>query len=395
MTADDLSLALLGASLALSLVVALVALAVPGLARAVRVALVALALAGAAHNLHAGPALALLPRAAAPLLLVASAAGVVLLWGLVRLLFEPALPVRRVAGQAAAWWGAGVVLPVAASAAFPAVRWAGPAIAVVALALVGHLFAVLLRGREDDLDSYRRRMRGLLAGGGGLYVAAVLAAHALGALDGRPAEAAMAQSIAQIVFKLAWIGLAIGHPSPLQRLYDTTHHKPPVPGSALHAAPEAPGDEAADGPAWPSVAEAQAARHAERILAAMAEEGLYRQPGLSIGRLADHLGLPEHRVRALINGPLGFKNYSAFLNHFRLAEVARRLRDPAEAHLPILSIALDVGYGSLAPFNRAFREAFGGTPSDFRRAGAPDGGPSNPQEDASIPKPIGPAPASR
>lgn len=380
MTLPDLTLTLLGASLALSLVVAVVALVVPGLALAVRAALVALSLAGAAHNLQA-----VLPRGLQPLLLAASAAGVVLLWLLVRLLFEPGLPVRRAVGQAAAWFGAGIVLPVAAGAAFPAVRWAGPAILGVAAVLLVHLFLVLLRGRQDDLDPYRRRMRLLLAGGGGLYVAAVLAAHALGALEGRPVEAAMGQSAAQIVFKLAWIALAIGHPSPLQRLYDTSHLKPPSPGSALTAPEETP--EAAL--ALPSVAQAQASRHAERILVAMAEESLYRQPGLSIGRLADHLGLPEHRVRALINGPLGFKNYSAFLNHFRLAEVARRLRDPGEAHLPILSIALDVGYGSLAPFNRAFREAYGCTPSDFRRGGA-----SNPRESASFPESIGPGAAS-
>lgn len=390
MTSPDLTLTLLGASLALSLVVAVVALSAAGLAVAVRVSLVALALAGAAHNLHAGPALAMLPRWAAPLLLAAAASGVVLLWVLVRLLFEPGLPVRRVAGQAAAWFGVGIALPVAASVAWPAARWAGPAITVVALALVGHLFGVLLRGRQDDLDPYRRRMRLLLAGGGGLYVAAVLAAHALGALEGRPVEAAMVQCGVQIVFKLAWIALAIGHPSPLQRLFDTSHLQPPAPGSPLHlASPASQAEAATAGQAVPSVAEAQAARHAERILAAMESEGLYRQPGLSIGRLADHLGLPEHRVRALINGPLGFRNYSAFLNHFRLAEVARRLRDPAEAHLPILSIVLDVGYGSLAPFNRAFREAYGCTPSDFRRGGA-----SNLQEEASIPESIGPDAAS-
>lgn len=89
MTSPDLTLTLLGASLALSLVVAVVALSAAGLAVAVRVSLVALALAGAAHNLHAGPALAMLPRWAAPLLLAAAASGVVLLWVLVRLLFEP------------------------------------------------------------------------------------------------------------------------------------------------------------------------------------------------------------------------------------------------------------------------------------------------------------------
>ncbi|WP_371070074.1 helix-turn-helix domain-containing protein [Salmonella enterica] len=42
------------------------------------------------------------------------------------------------------------------------------------------------------------------------------------------------------------------------------------------------------------------------------------------------------------------------------------LADPAQREVPILTIALDAGFGSLGPFNRAFREAEGMTPSEFR-----------------------------
>ena len=48
-------------------------------------------------------------------------------------------------------------------------------------------------------------------------------------------------------------------------------------------------------------------------------------------------------------------------------EVAARLANPAEATVAITTIALDAGYASLGPFNRAFRDAFGVTPSAFRR----------------------------
>ena len=75
-------------------------------------------------------------------------------------------------------------------------------------------------------------------------------------------------------------------------------------------------------------------------------------------------------MRSVVNGHLGFRNYTAFVNHFRLREVAARLRSPDDAHLPILTIALEAGYASIGPFNRAFREAYGMTPTDYRRTPA-------------------------
>lgn len=95
---------------------------------------------------------------------------------------------------------------------------------------------------------------------------------------------------------------------------------------------------------------------------------IYRQPGLSIGALADKLDVPEHRLRALVNQRLGYRNFSAFLNEHRIADAQAWLGDPARVDLPVLTIAMDLGYGSLAPFNRAFRDATGLTPTDYRRA---------------------------
>ncbi len=92
----------------------------------------------------------------------------------------------------------------------------------------------------------------------------------------------------------------------------------------------------------------------------------YRRPKLSIRSLADELGLPEYRLRKLIHEQLGFRNFNAFLHHYRLREACEMLSDPAQARTPILTIALTVGYQSINTFNRAFRENFGETPSTFR-----------------------------
>jgi AraC-like DNA-binding protein len=109
----------------------------------------------------------------------------------------------------------------------------------------------------------------------------------------------------------------------------------------------------------------------EKLTAAM-KEGVYREAGLSIARLAERLETPEHRLRALINQRLGYRNFSAFLNHHRINEARAKLVDKDHVDLPVLTIAMDLGYNSLPTFNRAFRSETGTTPTDFRRLGLSD-----------------------
>ncbi len=94
---------------------------------------------------------------------------------------------------------------------------------------------------------------------------------------------------------------------------------------------------------------------------------VYREAGLTIASLAKRLNMPEYRLRRLINVQLGFRNFNQMLHAYRVADASEALADPAQRRLPILSIALSVGYQSINPFNRAFRELKGTTPSAFRQ----------------------------
>ncbi|GAB4348570.1 MAG: helix-turn-helix domain-containing protein [Oricola sp.] len=95
-------------------------------------------------------------------------------------------------------------------------------------------------------------------------------------------------------------------------------------------------------------------------------EGVYLNSGLTIGELATLMDIPEHRLRRLINKGLGYRNFAAFINDHRIEEAKRRLARPETARDQITSLAFDLGYSSLAPFNRAFRERIGMSPSQFR-----------------------------
>lgn len=108
-------------------------------------------------------------------------------------------------------------------------------------------------------------------------------------------------------------------------------------------------------------------RLAEALHRAMQDEHAYRIEGLTVRGLADRLSVPEYRLRRVINRRLGHRNFNVFVNSFRLDEATAALSDPRRRSLPILTIALEAGFQSIGPFNRAFRESTGQTPSEFRR----------------------------
>jgi AraC-like DNA-binding protein len=99
---------------------------------------------------------------------------------------------------------------------------------------------------------------------------------------------------------------------------------------------------------------------------AFVEQHVHRDGELTVSSLAQKLAMPEYRLRKLIHEELGYRNFNALLHDYRIAEASRDLSDPAKNSLPILTIALTVGYNSINPFNRAFRAAKGMTPSAFR-----------------------------
>jgi len=111
---------------------------------------------------------------------------------------------------------------------------------------------------------------------------------------------------------------------------------------------------------------------AQRVVEAMRVQQLWRRERLGIGELAEALGAQEYRLRRAVNRHLGYRNFNEFLHDYRLRAAAGRLADRAQDHLPVLSIALDCGYGSIGPFNRAFKARYGVTPTQFRAQSSAD-----------------------
>jgi len=104
-----------------------------------------------------------------------------------------------------------------------------------------------------------------------------------------------------------------------------------------------------------------------QIEAAMRNE-IWRQEGLTVSGLARHVAAPEHQVRNAINQVLGHRNFPSFINQARIAAAKAQLSGPESAGTSVQEVAYSVGFSSIGPFNRAFRDATGQSPSDFRNA---------------------------
>ncbi len=117
-----------------------------------------------------------------------------------------------------------------------------------------------------------------------------------------------------------------------------------------------------------------------KLRSAMEQEHAYRTEGLTIALLAKKLDTQEHVLRKAINQHLGFRNFNEFLNSHRIREAAQRLRSDKDQRVPILTIALEVGYGSIGPFNRAFKASMRMTPTEYRAAGRADPAVAPPRE---------------
>ncbi len=107
---------------------------------------------------------------------------------------------------------------------------------------------------------------------------------------------------------------------------------------------------------------------ATRLKSLLVDEEPYTASNFSVATLSQRLREPEYKVTRAITGPLGFANFNRLANHFRIERAKQLLRDPSTRDQTILAIALDSGFGSIGPFNRAFKSAVGVTPSTYRAA---------------------------
>ena len=347
MLLSTLDTALRGATVALLLVLAASLFRGFGTVLAGRLA-AAFALGSVAHAVsYSIGSTSQVTSAHAPLIAL-STGNVVVFWLFTRALFDETFKLR-------AWHG----LVWAAVAAFSFVNclWIAPAtggnvrlsiiaINLIALGFIALAVAQTITSWSSDLVERRRGVRVFIVGAAALYGGLNAILQIL--WSGGGTEIANTVNSAALAAVVAAISFAMMR----------------VDGADLFPVMPAVEAEVAD----PLVADSGADQKlVDALMRLMADERIYRHENISIGTLATKLRIPEYRLRRLINQRLGYRNFNVFLNAHRIEEAKAALADPSQAEVPVITIAMDAGFQSLGPFNRAFKATTGVTPSEYRR----------------------------
>lgn len=118
--------------------------------------------------------------------------------------------------------------------------------------------------------------------------------------------------------------------------------------------------------AMPITDRSDAKEKGRRLKEAVAANRLYEDAELTLTTLAVKLAIHPHDLSRVINMGLE-KNFSDFINEFRVREIVRKMRDPAYDRLTLLGIAYDSGFNSQSTFHRAFKEMTGKTPAEYKK----------------------------
>ena len=344
MLLSTLDTALRGATVALLLVLAASLFRGFGTVLAGRLA-AAFALGSAAHAVsYSIGSTSQVTIAHAPLIAL-STGNVVVFWLFTRALFDETFKLR--------WWH-GLVWTAVAAFSFVNCMWIAPvaggsvrpsiiAINLIALGFIALAVTQTVASWSSDLVERRRGVRVFIVGAAALYGGLNAVLQIL--LSGGGSEVANTVNSATLAAVVAAISFAMMR----------------VDGAELFPA-------SATVQIEPVVADAGADQKlVDALMRLMADERIYRHDNITIGTLATKLKIPEYRLRRLINQRLGYRNFNVFLNEHRIAEAKAALADPSQAEVPVITIAMDAGFQSLGPFNRAFKATTGVTPSEYRR----------------------------
>jgi len=347
MPLSTLDIALRGATVALLLVLAASLFRGFGTVLAGRLA-AAFALGSAAHAVsYSIGGTSPVSIARAPLIAL-STGNVVVFWLFTRALFDETFRLR--------WWHA-LVWVVIAAFSFVNCIWIAPAsgarlsivaVNLIALGFIALAVAQTVASWSSDLVERRRSVRVFIVSAAALYggLNAVLQIAMSGSGSAEIANTVNLAVLAGVVAAICYAMMRVD-------------------GADLFPA----ASEVAAGTGGAAAIEPNAAdqKLIDALMRLMADERIYRDDNVTIGALATKLGIPEYRLRRLINQRLGYRNFNVFLNEHRIAEAKAALADPSQAEVPVITIAMDAGFQSLGPFNRAFKATTGVTPTEYRR----------------------------
>lgn len=110
-----------------------------------------------------------------------------------------------------------------------------------------------------------------------------------------------------------------------------------------------------------------AQRYKILLMETMQKNELYLDCDLTLGDLAEEAGITYHQASQVINDQMNQKFFS-FVNNYRIQRAKDMLADPKTSSMPIVELALEVGFKSKSSFYDAFKKVTDMTPTQFRKS---------------------------
>lgn len=104
---------------------------------------------------------------------------------------------------------------------------------------------------------------------------------------------------------------------------------------------------------------------AETLRQKMAAERYYLESDLTLATLAKRMGFPQKEISRALNSVLHL-SFHAFVNTYRVEAFKENLTKKEFAHLNLLGVALESGFGSKSSFNLVFKATTGLTPKQYQ-----------------------------
>jgi len=105
-------------------------------------------------------------------------------------------------------------------------------------------------------------------------------------------------------------------------------------------------------------------KYTKKLLNCINEESSYLNPDLTLKSLAIALDIHPNQLSWLINHEFN-KNFSEFINQYRVETFKRISKDPKNAHVTLIGLAYDSGFNSKTVFNTFFKKETGMTPMQY------------------------------
>lgn len=234
--------------------------------------------------------------------------------------------------------------------------WCVIAHSAIGIAFVGAALLGVFRTWRQDLIEARRRLRWIVVVTAGVYSIVVMCVEVYYHNGQASAGVQLINAVSLTVLLLGICGALLSVSDKMRAAFGWATERELAPSLVQ------PAEVAARDPEREVI---------EKLQSCMTGKAMYRDATLSVATLANSLRVSEKRLRSVINGRLGHKNFPSYVNAYRLEEVRVRLADVRNDHLPILTLALEAGFGSIVVFNRVFKERYAMTPTEYRAKSVP------------------------